>query len=173
MLKHLSTPMTLRTRIPIEECKARLASNVDAERLGLSWSGYSGSRPILGKLRDNSFRLQKRRYYRNSFAPFFFGRFVASDGGTLIEGEFRMHPFVKVFMIVWFSFLGVFALIMLISAFARRADVQGSAVLGLMMPAGMAAFGVALVKFGKWLGRNEETAIIAFLKSTLETNDAP
>ena len=165
--------MTLRTRIPIEECKARLASSVDAERLGFSWSGYAGSRPILGRLRDTSFRLQKRRYYRNSFAPFFFGRFVASDGGTLIEGEFRMHPFVKVFMIVWFSFLGVFSVtIVLTVAFAKPADVQGSSVLGLMIPAGMAAFGVALVKFGRWLGRSEETAIVAFLTSTLETNDA-
>lgn len=33
---------------------------------------------------------------------------MPSDGGTLIEGEFKIHPFVKVFMMVWFSFLGVF-----------------------------------------------------------------
>ena len=83
-----------------------------------------------------------------------------------------MHPFVKIFMIVWFSFLGVFSVIMLISAFAGQADIQGSPVLGPVIPAGMAAFGVALVKFGRWLGRSEETAIIAFLKNTLETNDA-
>src|SRR5882672_3711769 len=127
--------MTLHTRIPIEECKARLASSVDAEKLGFSWSGYAGSRPILGKLRDSSFRLQKRRYYRNSFAPFFFGRFVASDDGTLIEGEFRMHPFVRIFMIVWFSFLGVSSVIMLISVLAGQADVQGSPILGLVIPA--------------------------------------
>lgn len=163
--------MTLHTRIPIEECEARLASSVDAERLGFSWSGYAGSRPILGKLRDSSFRLQKRRYYRNSFAPFFFGRFVASDDGTLIEGEFRMHPFVRVFMIVWFSLLGVPSVIMLISVFAGQADIQDGP-LALVLPAGMVAFGVALVKFGRWLGRSEETAIVAFLKSTLETTDA-
>ena len=149
-----------------------MASSVDVERLGFSWSGYAGSRPILGKLRDTTFRLQKRRYYRNSFAPFFFGRFVASDGGTLIEGGFRMHPFVKVFMIVWFSFLSVFSVIMLISVFTGQADVPGSPVFGLVIPTVMAAFGAALVKFGRWLCRNEETAIIAFLKSTLETNDA-
>jgi hypothetical protein len=127
---------------------------------------------ILGKLRDTTFRLQKRRYYRNSFAPFFFGRLVASDGGTLIEGEFRMHPFVRVFMTVWFSFLGLFSLTMLITVIAGRAEAQRTAALGLVIPAGMAAFGVALIKFGRWLGRNEETAIIAFLKSTLETNDS-
>jgi hypothetical protein len=146
--------MTLHTRIPVEECKARLASSVDAERLGFSWSGYTGSRPILGKLRDTGFRLQKRRYYRNSCAPFFSGRFVASDSGTLIAGEFRMHSFVKAFMIMWFSFLGFFFVIMLITVIAGRADAQGSPALGLVIPAGMAAFGVALIKFGRWLGKN-------------------
>jgi hypothetical protein len=164
--------MTLHTRIPIEKCKARLASGVDAERFAFSWSGYGGSRTILGKLRDTGFRFQKRRYYHNSFAPFFFGRFVASDSGTLIEGEFRMHPFVKVFMIAWFSFLAVSTVIVFVSVIAGRADVQGNPALGLGIPAGMAAFGVALVKFGRWLSRGEERAIVAFLKSTLEANDA-
>src|SRR3954454_14071546 len=69
---------------------------------------------------------------------FFFGRFVASDHGTRIEGEFRMHPFVKIFMIVWFAFLGVFSVIMLTAVLAGRAAIQGSAVLGLVIPAGMA-----------------------------------
>ena len=83
-----------------------------------------------------------------------------------------MHPFVKVFMIVWMSFLSVLSVLMVITVFAARADVHGSPVLGLVIPPGMAAFGVALVKFGRWLGRSEETAIVAFLTSTLETNDA-
>lgn len=96
---------------------------------------------------------------------------MASDDGTLIEGEFRMHPFVRVFMIVWFSLLGVPSVIMLISVFAGQADIQDGP-LALVLPAGMVAFGVALVKFGRWLGRSEETAIVAFLKSTLETTDA-
>ena len=164
--------MTLRTQIPLEECKNRLASNVDPARFEISPSGHAGSRPIIGKLYDSTFRLQKRRYYRNSFAPFFFGRFVASNEGTLIEGEFRMHPFVKVFMTVWFSFLVVIFAILLISVFAGRTEFQSNRVVGLLSPAGMAIFGVLLVKFGKWLGRNEETAILAFLKSTLEADDA-
>jgi len=83
-----------------------------------------------------------------------------------------MHPFVKVFMTVWFLFLSVFSVIVLILFFAGPTDVPGSLVLSLVIPAGMAAFGVALVKFGRWLGRSEETAMLAFLKRTLETHDA-
>ena len=162
--------MTFDTRIAIDECKARLASSIDAERLGFSWSGYAGSKPILGQLHDSNFRLQKRRYYRNSFAPFFFGRFVTVEGGTRIEGEFRMHPLVKVFMSVWYGFLGLMFVVMLITVIAGRADVQRGALAGLVIPLGMAAFGFALIKFSRWLGRNEETAIIAFLKSTFEVD---
>jgi hypothetical protein len=36
----------------------------------------------------------------------------------------------------------------------------------------MMAFGVALVRFGRWLGRGEEKAIVAFLKTTFEANEA-
>jgi ABC-type Fe3+-siderophore transport system permease subunit len=96
---------------------------------------------------------------------------VACHHGTLIEGEFRMHPSVKVFMIVWFSFLGVLFVKMLISVGATRSDLQSSSVRGLMTPVAMAAFGVALIKFGRYSGRSEETAIVSFLKSTFETND--
>ena len=77
--------MTFHTRLPIEECKVRLAASIDEERLAFSWSGHAGSKPILGKIRDSTFRLQKRRFYKNSFAPYFYGRFVAAGRETQIE----------------------------------------------------------------------------------------
>jgi hypothetical protein len=80
--------MTLRTRVSIEECKVRLAAGVDEERYAFSWSGYGGSKPILGKLRGTGFRLQKRRYYRNSFAPLF-GAAGVNFGRWLGRGEER------------------------------------------------------------------------------------
>jgi hypothetical protein len=164
--------MTFLTRIPIEECKARLAACVDVERLAFSWSGYAGSKPMLGKLRDTNFRLQRRRFYRNSFAPFYYGRFVAAGRDTKIEGELRMRTDVKIFMVVWFSFLAVVFLIMAVTVLAGRANAQNNPALGIVIPAGMAVFGVALIKFGRWLGRGEERDIVAFLKSTFGASDA-
>jgi hypothetical protein len=164
--------MTLRTCISIDECKARLATAIDVERFAFSWSGYAGSKDILGKIRDTSFRLQKRRYYRNSFAPFFFGRFVVSDGGTLIEGDFKMHPAVKVFLVIWFSFLAFFVLMTVTLTATGRAHMDDDRGLALVIPFGMAIFAVALVKFGQRLGRSEEQAILAFLKSALEASDS-
>ena len=161
--------MKLHTRLPVEECKARLDSGVDAERFAFSWSGFAGSKPILGKIRDSSFRLQKRRYYHNSMAPLFYGRFVASGRETLIEGEFRMHPAVKIATIAWFSFLAFILVATLVSETSSRGGVDP---LSVLIPAGMAVFVVLLIKFGQWLGRSEERAIVAFLKSTFEADVA-
>ncbi len=82
-----------------------------------------------------------------------------------------MHPLVKIFMFVWFSFLAFFSVMILTAVQFRQRSVQSSSVLDLVIPAGMAVFGVALVKLGWWLGRNEKTAILTFLKSTFETDD--
>lgn len=82
-----------------------------------------------------------------------------------------MHPLVIVFMALWFSFLAVF--IMLVFAFppARGSGAQGGKASMLAVSVGMMAFGVAIVKFGQWLGRREERAIVVFLKTTLEAED--
>ncbi len=83
-----------------------------------------------------------------------------------------MRTDVKIFMVVWFSFLAVVFLIMAVTVLAGRANAQNNPALGIVIPAGMAVFGVALIKFGRWLGRGEERDIVAFLKSTFGASDA-
>ena len=144
---------------------------MDSERLTFSWSGYAGTSEVLGRIRGMSFRLQKRRYYRNSFAPFFYGQFASADGGTIITGEFKMHPFVRVFMAFWFSFLAVFVLAALLLPSRGQPEAAGGRAFMLLVAGVLAAFGVGLTKFGQWLGYGEQQAITAFLKKTLETND--
>ena len=158
--------MKLHTRFSIPECRSRLESAVDAERFGFSWSGYAGSREILGKIREMSFRLQKRRSYRNSFAPFFYGQFTPADGGTIIEGEFKMHPFVRAFMTFWFSFLAIFVVAALALPSRGQPEAAGARILMLLTAGLLAAFGVGLVKFGQWLGGSEQQTITTFLKAS-------
>ena len=88
----------LHTHLSTAECQARLAAGVDIQKLAFTRSGYAGSREILAKISGATFRLQKRRTYRNSFAPFFYGKLIAAGSGTRIEGEFKMHPAARVFM---------------------------------------------------------------------------
>lgn len=163
--------MRLYTRIPIEECETRLASAVDIEKLAFSWSGYAGSKPILARLSDTSFRLQARRYYHKP-GPYFFGEFLPSKGGTIIEGEFGMHPNARAFMFFWFSFLALGMAFTLIRFLQGELYPQTDMKIQLLVPIGMMAFGFALIKFSRWLGRGEERDIVGFLKTTLEANDA-
>ena len=97
---------------------------------------------------DCKARLQQRRNHRNSFAPYLYGQFNAADGGTRVEDEFRLHPFAQIFMALWFSFLAVFAISVLVLPSQGQADSA------------------------RWLARNEEGAILALLKSSLEASDA-
>jgi len=126
---------------------------------------------MLGKLRETTFRLQKRRCYRNSFAPCFLGRFVARDGDTFIEGDFGLHPFVKVFMFFWFSGLVLFVALVLVNPSAERPATPWERVGLLLGGRVMAALGVGMVRFGRWLGREEEGTILDFLKRTLEADE--
>jgi hypothetical protein len=124
----------------------------------------------LVKFKPRAFASRKRRCYRNSFAPFFYGNFTPSDASTIIEGDFRMHPFVKTFMIFWFCFLAVFSGAAFVLPSRGQPEAAGNRFLMLLVAVGMAAFGVGLVKFGRWLGVSEEQAMTAFLKKTFETD---
>ena len=74
-------------------------------------------------------------------------------------------------MFFWFSFLAVFAAITL--ALPSRGQPEAPWVRAGMLigAAAMGAFGVGLVKLGRWLGHGEKESIVAFLKSTLEANE--
>ncbi|MBS0658372.1 MAG: hypothetical protein JSR82_09040 [Verrucomicrobia bacterium] len=151
--------LTLRSSLPLEECQARLQTHADVERLGFTWTGYAGSKPILVKLKGNDFRLQKRRFYHNSFAPLFYGRLQVAPTGTLIQGVFRLHPFVKVIMGLWLS-----GLALLLWLFYPGL-VQSPASWAFF---GLPVVGAAIVYSGTWLARNDKPAILSFLQTSLE-----
>jgi hypothetical protein len=160
--------ITFQTHLTASDCKARLADAVDPVRLGFTRSGFSGDKPILGKFKESYFRIQARRYYRNSFAPYFYGRFVPNEQGTRIQGRFRIHPFARIFMFVWFGFLAFF--IFVANTQSAGLSLAGHAIF-LLGPLAMAAFGYGLLKFSAWLARNEKTVIISLLKTTLHATE--
>ncbi len=160
--------MTLRTRIPIDECRTRLASAVDRETWIFPLRGRADCKPFVGKVRDTAFRLRMRHGYSNSFAPFLFARFIASDGGTVIEGDFKPHPSVKVFMFFWVSFLVLFAAIVLVLPSRGQPEAPWIRAAMLLAAVVMAGFGVGLMKFGGWLGDGDKGAMVDFLKTTLD-----
>jgi hypothetical protein len=163
--------MILHTTISVDECHTRLASAIDADEWSFSSSANMCSKPILGKIYGDKFRIRKRIYYRNDLQPFFYGQFVHSDDGTLIDGNFKLYPLTKWFMIYYFLFLA-FLLVadVLVPLMFRPANVNDSIVIAIFSLF-MMCFGIFMMKFGPWLCRGHEKVIVDFLKQALEASE--
>jgi len=149
-----------------------LRGSVDEERWTLfSLSGYKGHRPIIGKFNDREFRLQKRRYWHNDFAPFFFGRIHCEGGGSRIEGYFGLARRVRLFMRIWLTGAAVIGAPIFVLSLLDAANgshyMSGDPSIGLVVPPGLIAFGMLLPKVGRLLGRPEERAILELIQNTL------
>jgi hypothetical protein len=162
--------MKLRTKLSVAECRTRLGSATDLGGMALSWDSAAPS-AVMGEFRGPVFRLHTKKYYSNSFTPFFYGKLTEADGGAVLEGDFRLHPFIRLFMLFWFSFLILFGASAIIvppmpsptGGVNRHFFYMGLALLTIL--------GLGFVQFGRWLARGEREVIHSFLKSTLEAND--
>jgi hypothetical protein len=159
--------MKLRTKLSVADCRKRLASATDLGGLALSWDA-NGPGAVVGEFRGPLFRLHTKKYYSNSFAPFFYGKLAEADGGAILEGGFRMHPFIRLFMVFWFAFLLLFgAGGLIVPALPHPAVGIGRSCFFSVL-ALLAVVGVGLIQLGKWLGRGEKEVILSFLETTLE-----
>jgi hypothetical protein len=162
----------LRTDFDPEECRRRLVDSIDPEKVTIfSLSGYRGSKPVIGWIDGDQFCLHKRRYWHNDFAPAFYGNFSAKDRETIIESYFDLSRWPRIFMRIWIAgviLLGGPIFVLSLSDLLRGTHyVQGSLVLGFLVPPGLVLFGVLLPRIGLWLSRNEERFILEFLERML------
>jgi hypothetical protein len=149
-----------------------LRRSVDEERRTLfSLSGYRGSLPVLGEVTESTFRLQKRRFWRNDFAPHLFGQFQPEAGGSRIEAHFDVSRWTRNFMRFWLvgvALLGgpIFVLC-LIDLTTGSHHTTGDARVGLIVPLALVLWGFLLPKIGRLLGRGEERFLLEFVQQTL------
>jgi hypothetical protein len=167
MVLCFAVAVKLRTKLSLAEWRTRLGAATDLGGMALSWDA-AGPTTVVGEFRGPVFRLHTPKYYQNSFSPFFYGQLSSVDGGSVLEGSFRLHPFVRLFMVFWFAFLIIFGLAAIIVPAAHNpagGDHRRWYFAGLAL---LAVVGVGLVQIGKWLGNSEQEVIRSFLKSTLE-----
>jgi hypothetical protein len=92
----------LHTDLDTEEVRRRLVEGIDPEEralvFGYKFSGYKGSKPLIGSVEGQQFYLFKRQYWNNQLSPTFFGRFAPQDHGTKIEGYFDVRPRMKSYL---------------------------------------------------------------------------
>ena len=149
-----------------------LRRSIDEQHWTLfSLSGYKGNLPLLGEVSENTFKVQKRKYYRNDFAGQFYARFAAEPGGTRIEGYFDYPRWARYFMWVWLGFAvlvgtPIFAGT-LMDVLTGSHDMSGDKWVGLMAFPGLVLFGTVLPKFGRLLGKSDERFMLEHIRTTL------
>ncbi len=130
-----------------------------------------GSKDVLLKIKGQHIELEKRRNYRNDFAPVFYGQVEPWGSGTRIQGYFDVPLFARFFMPAWFSFAIVFAAILLISTLGKiiGGDLQlsGDDLIAFLAAMALVLFGIWFPRFGKRLAEGEEEFVTDFLQSTL------
>jgi hypothetical protein len=150
-----------------------LRRSIDEQRWTLfSLSGYKGNLPLLGEVGENTFKVQKRKYYRNDFAGQFYARFAAEPGGTRIEGYFDYPRWARYFMRIWLAFAVLVGTPIFVGTLRDR--VTGSHyisgdnwVVGLVVLPVLVLFGTVLPKFGRLLGKSNERFMLEHIQNTL------
>ncbi len=151
-----STPAEFVSAYGLSESVARLVAATKRSALS-SW----GETSAVGKVSESDVRLQRMiPMVRNSFKPFFLGRFEVRDGVTVLTGRFTLAPFVKIFMTIWFGMLLLIGGTIVLNAVKAPGSAPSFAV---FQPLLMAGGGVLLVAFGQWLSRND----VAWLSSVI------
>jgi hypothetical protein len=149
-----------------------LRRSMDEENRTLfSLSGYKGDRDIFGEIVGNTFHLRKRRYWRNDFAPHFYGEIQSDPRGTRIVGRFDLADRVRLFMWFWLGGVvligGSIFVACLSDVMTGSHHIQGDAWVGLVVPPAMVLFGILLPRFGRLMGRSEERFILEQLQNVL------
>lgn len=151
------------TNLSITDCLDRIRLNAKKDTI-LNWLeidfNFEKKDIIFYKINKNTFRLQKHRRYRNSYAPLFYGILVKKHENTVIEGQFHMHPFVRFFMFIWFTGIILEGGIILFKTQFM--------IIGLLSQIIFIIFGIGLIKIGNFFGRNEKKYMIEFIEKTLK-----
>jgi hypothetical protein len=151
----------LRSDYSPDACLARLAEQIDIDQRTLfSLSGYRGSKPILGRIAGNEFRLHKRRSWHNSFGPVLYGRVAADGRGTTIEAYWDVLRSTRISMRIWLIFAALIGTPIFLRSVMQLLDgrtrMVGELWVGLVVPPAMILFGLLLPEWGRCLAFMKE-----------------
>jgi hypothetical protein len=168
----MKSPIVLHSALtPVAVGEALRRSTDEEHRTLFSLSGYRGSRPVLGEVTGNTFRLQKRRYWRNDFAPHLYGQFRSEAGGSRIEAEFDLSRWVKSFMRIWLAgavVLGVpMFMLSALDFLTGSHHTTGDNRLGLIVPPALVLWGFLLPRIGRFFAQGDERFLLEFLSQSV------
>jgi hypothetical protein len=151
------------TRLSKGECQRRL--NESTTR----WLGKSVARS-LASVAD--FTLHRVTFYNNGFKPFAYLRFDESTPPeTTVRVAFSASNSVRVFFVVWYAFLALFAAGILVSTGGRQP--VSTVALPLAVVAAFIAWPVLLTALGRAIAYGDRRYLTDFIVDALELREAP
>ena len=146
----------------------RFASLTDADRPVLGPRRYTGR--VLCRLAGDQVRLSAYPSFANSFRPFFRGALRSDGTGSILEGQFRLHTGIRLFVAIWLlGVIGIGTVVAVASVLAllRGTASPGAAVFAiLLLPVVLGAF-VFIRKAVRTSERREEFEVVRFLESEM------
>ncbi|WP_343697209.1 hypothetical protein [Flavobacterium sp.] len=137
-----------RSQLSKQDLLAHLENEIEAEKsFGFSANNFSYSKPYVGKIYGNKFKIKRAINYRNSFLPIIKGEIKEDISGSKIIVKMSLVEFVKVFMIIWLG--GAFiACIAVTYNILFNNGLNSEAGFFMLIPYGMLLLGIAMAGFG-------------------------
>jgi hypothetical protein len=164
--------LTLSAPYSVDECVARLQPHI-----GTALRTVDDQR-FLGKLTESRLKLRKRVSYQNFAQTVLVAdlRPGPDENQATLSGHIGVSLATLCFVFVWLA-VGSFVLAMFVLtpvaghqesvAAATTTTTARSDERSIVAPLALVAANLALVLFGRWLARNEEAQLLAFLKDTI------
>lgn len=137
--------ITYKTQLDADEILKRLSEIIEPKKT-IRMKGMFGSndhKPYEGRIRKNTFSINRIIAYRNSFLPTIKGIIKEDANGTKVNVKIRLHEVAMVFMFIWFGGVGIALLFFLAGMF----NDQNFEPL-ILIPFLMLIFGYVLVTGG-------------------------
>lgn len=114
--------ITYKTKLSKEQTIQKLTDNIEAEQSFFGDQNYTYSKPYIGKIIDNNFKIKRaiNDSYYESFSPQIKGEIYSEFDGTKIKVNMKLHSFVLVFMIIWFGGVFIGCIVSIIALFTEE-----------------------------------------------------
>jgi hypothetical protein len=170
--------LVLRSDFDSATCAQKLGAEFDIDQFTLfSLSRYRGGKPIVGRIVGHEFRLHKRRYWRNDFAPVLYGRLVIWGKGTHIEAYWDTRRLQRIAIRIWTilaALIGLPIFIQTLRELMTGASLeQDNNWLGLIVPLVLVSWGLLLPHVGAALSFRDKPFIVETLQRALTALQIP
>lgn len=162
-----SPSMDLTSQLSPEQCVERLRASVDAP------FDFFGSKEVVGSIRAGAFAGQKRIGYRNDFQTVVTAKFYPMGRATTVSCKFGMSRWVTAFMTFWLGGVSIIGVFLILNGLLDQGAPLDSRLAFIFGPTIMLGGAYLLLRFGRWLARDERQFLIDFLCETLQAQPIP